>query len=120
MSPAGLIRPPVRQLVQKPWGREDIPHNGSYCLKRLFVDAGKSLSWQFHIQKEETLLLVLGRARLVYREVSARHPDRLSLNPQLAINQLQGAGEVLLQPGDVFHIPPFCRHRLMALEACYV
>jgi mannose-6-phosphate isomerase-like protein (cupin superfamily) len=56
---------PVRR-VPKPWGHELIwAHTDNYVGKVLHINAGESLSLQYHQQKDETIHVL--RGRLLYR-----------------------------------------------------
>ncbi len=51
--------------VEKPWGRELIwAESEQYVGKVLFVEAGESLSLQFHRVKDESWLIQTGRVKL--------------------------------------------------------
>lgn len=86
--------------VDKPWGYELIwALTDVYCGKFLHVNAGHSLSLQFHERKDEAWLIQAGRAKL----------------------ELGAAGDAVLReevvgPGAAFHYPPGTVHRLTALE----
>jgi len=86
--------------VDKPWGYELIwALTDDYCGKLLHVDAGHSLSLQFHRVKDESWLVQSGRARL----------------------ELGAVGDAVLQteivgPGAAFHYTPGTVHRVTALE----
>ena len=86
--------------VDKPWGHELIwAVADEYAGKILFVNAGQSLSLQFHNVKDEAWYILDGRAQL----------------------ELGGPGERMLNsdvigPGEAFHFPPGTVHRLTALE----
>ena len=86
--------------VEKPWGYELIwALTDVYCGKVLHVNAGHSLSLQFHREKDESWLVQSGRAKL----------------------ELGDAGEtVLLEevvgPGAAFRYRPGTVHRVTALE----
>lgn len=89
---------PLRR-VEKPWGYELIwALTDSYCGKILFVEAGHSLSLQYHRQKDETICLHSGRARIHLGESGG--PLRI----------------VTIAPGKSFHVPPGTVHRLEAIE----
>jgi mannose-6-phosphate isomerase-like protein (cupin superfamily) len=84
--------------VAKPWGHELIwAHTDRYVGKILHVNAGASLSLQYHERKEETLYLLTGRVLLTLR------------------NQTEGH-EVEMRPGEAFHIYPRLIHRMTAVE----
>ena len=86
--------------VEKPWGHELIwALTDVYCGKVLFVKAGHSLSLQFHREKDESLLVQSGRAKL----------------------ELGQAGESVLKEeviaaGAAFHYAPGTVHRVTAIE----
>ena len=88
------------QRVEKPWGWELIwAHAEGYAGKLLFVQAGHSLSLQFHNEKDESWYVQSGRAEL----------------------QLGDAGEALLnrevvRAGACFRFRPGTVHKLTALE----
>lgn len=85
--------------VDKPWGYELIwAHTDAYVGKILHVEAGESLSLQYHEVKDETLYVHTGRIRL---EVGSS-PDRLETR--------------IVEAGDGFHLPPGTVHRMEAVE----
>ena len=93
-----FVTEPTR--VDKPWGHELIwAVADEYAGKILFVNAGESLSLQFHNVKDEAWYVLDGRAKL----------------------ELGGPGERMLNsdvigPGEAFRFPPGTVHRLTALE----
>jgi mannose-6-phosphate isomerase len=86
--------------VEKPWGYELIwAETERYVGKVLFVQAGESLSLQFHRVKEESWLVQSGRAKL----------------------ELGSVGDAVLHqevigPGSSFHFRPGAVHRVEAIE----
>ena len=86
--------------VEKPWGYELIwAETEHYVGKLLFVQAGESLSLQFHRVKDEAWLVQEGRAKL----------------------ELGSAGDAVLREevvaaGATFHFRPGTVHRVTALE----
>jgi mannose-6-phosphate isomerase len=86
--------------VEKPWGWELIwAHTDVYVGKILFVEAGHSLSLQFHKEKDESWYVQSGRAEL----------------------ELGEAGQTVLKreviaAGAAFRFPPGTVHRVTALE----
>ena len=86
--------------VDKPWGHELIfAVTDRYAGKLLVVNAGESLSLQFHKVKDEAWYVLEGRAEL----------------------ELGAAGEGVLNTeviaaGASFHFPPGTVHRLRAIE----
>ena len=89
------------RTVDKPWGNELIwAHTDRYVGKILHVKKGHSLSLQYHVKKDETIMVLSGRMAFEH----------------------YGEGEeprtVELAPRQPFHITPGLRHRMTALEDC--
>ena len=85
------------QQVDKPWGYEVIwADTPFYIGKTLVVEAGHSLSLQYHNEKHETMHVINGEG----------------------IIQISNAGDELkelpLTPGGVITIPPSVVHRVIA------
>ena len=86
--------------VDKPWGYELIwAQTGKYAGKLLHVNAGHSLSLQFHREKDESWLIQAGRARVELGEAG-----------QAVLS------EEVVAPGAAFHFVPGTVHRVTALE----
>lgn len=83
----------------KPWGYERIfaVVEGRYAGKIIHVNAGQSLSLQYHEEKEETIFLLSGAAVIQYGPIGA----------ELA--------ELKFGPGDTIHIPAKIVHRVTAV-----
>jgi mannose-6-phosphate isomerase-like protein (cupin superfamily) len=87
------------ERVEKPWGHELIwARADDYCGKILFVRAGEALSLQYHRMKEESWLVLDGRARVELGDEGA------------ALEQRD------LEAGDALRLPPGTVHRVTALE----
>ncbi|WP_141788061.1 cupin domain-containing protein [Oryzihumus leptocrescens] len=88
------------RFVSKPWGREMIfaEIDDVYVGKVLFVNAGESLSLQFHEEKTETMGVISGRGRLEFG---------------VDADALECAA---FGPGDAVHLPAGILHRLIADE----
>jgi mannose-6-phosphate isomerase len=85
--------------VDKPWGHELIwALSDAYCGKVLFVEAGHSLSLQYHEHKDESWLIQSGLARI----------------------ELGAVGEPMVEetigPGAAFRYHPGTVHRITAVE----
>lgn len=90
------------RVVEKPWGHELIwAHTERYVGKILHIRKGESLSYQYHVVKDETVRLLSG---LLEMEVE-RDGERQTLR---------------LRPGDGLHIVPGMKHRMSAVEDCDV
>ena len=95
---------PYAQKVNKPWGYEIIftPPNLSRVGKILFIKKGCRLSLQYHDQKEETLCLFQGKAKIRLEEQKGEIKT-LYMKPQMGYTILKGQ-----------------KHRLEALEDSFV
>ena len=90
------------EKTEKPWGYEILfALTDNYAGKVLFIKKGHRLSLQYHEVKEETIYLFSGKMLFIYEEKG----------------QMK---EAVLNPGDRFHIPPKMKHRMQALENCFV
>ena len=89
----------VPMRVEKPWGHEKIwAVTDRYVGKVLHINAGHKLSLQYHREKDETLMVWSGRMQFEHF-VEGQAPQFKDLGP-----------------GDVFHVPPGLRHRMIAAE----
>lgn len=87
------------QRVDKPWGHEILwAWTDAYAAKILHVNAGESLSLQYHERKDETLSVLAGRVSF---EIG---PHESALEQRV------------LGPGDCVRLAPGTRHRMTALE----
>ncbi len=87
------------KIVDKPWGNELIwAHTDRYVGKILHVKKGQSLSLQYHVKKDETVMVLTGKM-LFEHYLENETPQTVELGPR--------------QP---FHITPGLRHRMTALE----
>jgi mannose-6-phosphate isomerase len=85
--------------VDKPWGHELIwAHTGAYVGKVLVIEAGKRLSLQRHVIKDESIYVVSGRLRLHLEDDAGT----------VRVEEL-GAGESC-------HVPTGRIHRYEAIE----
>lgn len=86
--------------VEKPWGYELIyARTPFYGGKILHVEKGHELSWQYHIQKDETMYVHSGKIQLTLED--ERGEDR-----QIFV----------LEPGQSYRVRPGVRHSVKALE----
>ncbi len=84
--------------VEKPWGYELIwAETSRYVGKILHIQAGKSLSRQYHERKEETFLVQSGHLRL-------------ELGPSDHLERME------LSAGASYHCAPRTIHRMIALS----
>lgn len=83
----------MREYVSKPWGYEIIwAKTNNYVGKQITIAAGHRLSTQYHQFKEETIFIISGHMTL----------------------ELQGCFEIVLKPGETYHIEPGIIHRFCA------
>ena len=88
------------KFVPKGWGFEKwIVNNEEYCGKLLFLAKGKCCSWHYHILKDEVFFVQSGRIKVLF----SREDD------------IGEAEEMILEPGDNFHVSRGLRHRMVAL-----
>jgi mannose-6-phosphate isomerase len=90
------------RIVEKPWGHEIIwAHTERYVGKILHINKGESLSYQYHVVKDETIRLLSGTLEMDIETSGERRKLRLS-------------------PGECLHIVPRMKHRMIAIEECDV
>lgn len=67
-DPSNFSNLPYVKRVEKPWGYELhlVPDNYPYMMKIMHVDAGKRMSLQIHDTKQESWLVVKGRAAAIW------------------------------------------------------
>jgi len=89
------------KFVPKGWGFEKwIVNNEEYCGKLLYLVKGKKCSWHFHKLKDEVFYIQSGRVLVKYSDE----------------DDMDAARELILGPGDNFHVYRGLRHRIIALE----
>lgn len=89
-------------VVDKPWGYEIIwAHTERYVGKILHINKGESLSYQYHVVKDETVRLLSGLLEMDVERDGQR-------------------GKLRLAPGECLHIVPGMKHRMTAIEDCDV
>ena len=87
--------------VPKGWGYERwIVNNEEYCGKLLFFEKNKKCSWHYHILKDEVFYLQSGKLIVKYGET----------------DNLEDAEDLVLLPGQNFHVYRGLRHQMIALE----
>jgi quercetin dioxygenase-like cupin family protein len=92
------------KIVQKPWGHEVIwAHTDQYVGKVLHINAGHSLSIQYHNLKDETIHLLSGE--MIYR-VRGASGDALV--------------DMKLKVGESFRNEPGMVHQMEAVTDCQV
>jgi mannose-6-phosphate isomerase-like protein (cupin superfamily) len=97
------LSPGEQKMVGKPWGHEVIwAATKDYVGKILVIKTGHQLSLQFHKVKEETIYLQSGEMRFLIEDDHG---------------QIE---ELLLKPGQSFHIQANRKHRMTALQDCVV
>ena len=87
--------------VDKGWGWERwIVNCEEYCGKLLYFVKGKKCSWHYHKIKDEVFYLQSGKMLVKYSD----------------FDDLEEAKEVILRPGDAFHVYRGLRHQMIAIE----
>ena len=93
---------PQIKFVPKGWGFEKwIVNCEEYCGKLLYFVKGKCCSWHYHKLKDEVFYVQSGKILVKYSD----YTDKLDL-----------ADEIVLGPGDNFHVYRGLRHQMIALE----
>ena len=94
------------KFVPKGWGFEKwIVNCEEYCGKLLYFVKGKKCSWHYHKLKDEVFYIQTGKVRVLYS-----NDDAIYKNGVLVAN------EIILGPGDNFHVYRGLRHQVIALE----
>jgi mannose-6-phosphate isomerase len=94
--------------IPKPWGYELLfARTPRYAGKILFIRAGEALSLQFHRVKEESIFVQSGRLKLQIGE-----PGQAEASPE----RMAALRDVILEPGESWHVPALTVHRFIALE----
>ena len=89
------------EVHPKGWGYEEwIVNSELYCGKILHFYKGKKCSFHFHKSKTETFYLKSGLLKVLYSTQ----------------DDLEQAKEIVLNPGDSFHVPVGLRHQMTAEE----
>lgn len=89
------------KFVPKGWGHEKwIVNTHEYCGKLLYFNMGKKCSWHYHKIKDETFYLQTGKLLLYYGETDS----------------FENSQNIILTPGDKFHIYRGLRHQMIAIE----
>jgi quercetin dioxygenase-like cupin family protein len=87
------------RVVDKPWGHELIwAETDRYVGKILHVKRGESLSLQYHVKKDETIMVLAGKLAFEHF-AEGEAPVTTELGPRVP-----------------FHITPGLRHRMTAIE----
>lgn len=90
----------IPKKVEKPWGWELwIALSENYAGKILHINAGESLSLQYHKEKDESIYVLKGALVLEVKE-----------NENLR--------EIMLEEGNCFRIPPGTIHRFKSFSGC--
>lgn len=88
--------------IEKPWGYEILfAHTEQYVGKVLRIYKGEMLSLQYHRIKDETIYLFEGKMLLEVDEDGEMKEKKLL-------------------PGDSYRIRPGIKHRMKAIEECFV
>ena len=92
---------PEIKIVEKGWGWEKwIVNKAEYCGKLLFIKKGKRCSWHYHKIKDEVFYLQSGKLMVYYSDQ----------------NEIEKSDQIILNPGDNFHVYRGLRHQMVALE----
>ena len=101
-DPADFSQEAFAKRVDKPWGYELhwVPADMPYIAKLLHINAGCRLSLQLHDKKQESWLLVRGRAKVIWE------------------NNQGELTKTVLQPGQGYTTQVGQQHRLIGTTDC--
>ena len=89
------------KLVPKGWGFEKwIVNCEKYCGKLLYFVKNKKCSWHYHKIKDEVFYVQSGKIKVRFSKY----------------DNINTAEEIILGPGDNFHVYTGLRHQMEALE----
>jgi mannose-6-phosphate isomerase len=93
---------PYQKRVEKPWGYEIVftPEKAKAVAKLLHIKAGCRLSFQYHDEKEETGVLIGGKAHFLLEDQDGTMK------------------EIEMEPYKGYSITPFQKHRYIAITDC--
>jgi len=96
------ISKPIK-TVEKYWGHMDTLFEGyDYTVKRIFMHAGTQSSLEYHCKKKESYYIESGQLKVGVRIGRAKNRS------------------VILNKGDVFHIPVGLMHIRVAKQDCVI
>ena len=114
--PALRLKKSEMPFISKGWGWERWMVNdlaANYCMKELFIAAGKRGSFHMHQTKDETMYVLSGNVQLVYmEEPCGAHSEKLpcEVPSELTCNQ------EVLSAGDSIRFKPKVGHRFTAIS----
>ena len=89
-------------VIEKPWGKEILwAHTPSYVGKILQVNAGESLSIQYHHHKDETMYVLSGEGLINFYTMS--EDGSVDIRESISVKE-----------GMSIHIPPLKIHNVYA------
>jgi len=95
-------------VIKKPWGHENIKEkNDLYVVKQLFIRANERLSLQYHEEKDETIMLVHGKATIEKQPLIC-YQHEPNLIPEKMV------------PFRPYHITPGLVHRIAVEEDTHI
>lgn len=86
--------------VTKRWGREVTIYNHKYAMKKLVVEPNEQTSMHFHLEKDETMLVISGTGELIWKNELC-HNQVVRLLPDVAVNIPPGAQHRIINTGSV-------------------
>ena len=96
-----MVQMDEMKFVPKGWGFEKwIVNNEEYCGKLLYFVKGKRCSWHYHVLKDEVFYIQSGKVMIKYSSG----------------DYIEQAEELILGPGENFHVWTGLRHIIIALE----
>lgn len=89
------------KTVEKGWGLEKWYVNNLYCMKELILFKEKGCSFHHHKEKDEIFYCIKGKVLLEVGVVNEEGEHLVA---------------AILEPGDIYRITPYTKHRFIGLE----
>jgi mannose-6-phosphate isomerase-like protein (cupin superfamily) len=103
------------QFRSKGWGFERwLDNNQSYCGKLLYFVKDRKCSIHYHLEKEETFYLHRGRLEIRYCDDVEGLKRQIAKCGERVVHDYME--KVVMEPGDIFKVPPGRAHQMLALQ----
>lgn len=97
------------EIETRPWGRYYvIQDEKNYKLKKIEVEPGHRLSYQYHLHRAEVWVIIEGEALVTIDDVKTKYSkEETVIVPKMAKHRIENTGKTLLvfievQTGDYF------------------
>jgi mannose-6-phosphate isomerase-like protein (cupin superfamily) len=100
-----------KMIVGKKWGHEEIlAITNDYIMKTLHIEAGKSISLQYHLRKDETWYIAKGKGVAIsnHSTIDMKEGDFLHI-PNGMIHQITALEDLVVVEASSLHIDDIVR-----------